>query len=82
MVYRVYSTKSCPKCELLKAALSKAGIAFDNIDMSTPEALTELRINGVFTLSAPVLQADENFYTVDELFSGDSLRELAGILKG
>jgi hypothetical protein len=62
--------------------LSNAGIAFDNIDMSTPEALTELRINGVFTLSAPVLQADGDFYTVEQLFSGDSLRELAGILKG
>ncbi len=82
MVYRVYSTKSCPKCEQLKAALVKAGIAFENIDMSTPEALTELRINGVFTLSAPVLQEEDNFYTVEDLFSGDILRDLAGILKG
>ena len=82
MVYRVYSTKSCPKCEQLKAALVKAGIAFENIDMSTPEALTELRINGVFTLSAPVLQEEDNFYTVEDLLSGDILRDLAGILKG
>jgi len=82
LVYRVYSTKSCAKCEQLKAALVKAGIAFENIDMSTPEALTELRINGVFTLSAPVLQEEDNFYTVEDLFSGDSLRDLAGILKG
>jgi glutaredoxin len=82
LVYRVYSTKSCPKCEQLKAALVKAGIAFENIDMSTPEALTELRINGVFTLSAPVLQEEDNFYTVEDLFSGDNLRDLAGILKG
>jgi len=82
LAYRVYSTKSCPKCEQLKAALHKAGIDFENIDMSTPEALTELRINGVFTLSAPVLQAGEDFYTVEELFSGDSLRDLADILKG
>ena len=82
MVYRVYSTKSCPKCEQLKAALVKAGIAFENIDMSTPEALTELRINGVFTLSAPVLQEEDSFYTVEDLFSGDILRDLAGILKG
>ena len=82
MVYRVYSTKSCPKCEQLKAALVKAGIAFENIDMSTPEALTELRINGVFTLSTPVLQEEDNFYTVEDLFSGDNLRDLAGILKG
>jgi len=82
LVYRVYSTKSCPKCEQLKAALVKAGIAFENIDMSTPEALTELRINGVFTLSAPVLQEEDSFYTVEDLFSGDILRDLAGILKG
>ena len=82
MVYKIYSTKSCPNCEQLKAALVKAGIAFENIDMSTPEALTELRINGVFTLSAPVLQEEDNFYTVEDLFSGDNLRDLAGILKG
>ena len=82
MVYKIYSTKSCPKCEQLKAALVKAGIAFENIDMSTPEALTELRINGVFTLSAPVLQEEDNFYTLEDLFSGDNLRDLAGILKG
>ena len=81
MAYRVYSTKSCPKCEQLKAALGRAGIDYENIDMSTPEALTELRINGVFTLSAPVLQAEENFYTVEELFSGESLRDLADILR-
>ena len=82
MVYKIYSTKSCPKCEQLKAALVKAGIAFENIDMSTPEALTELRINGVFTLSAPVLQEEDNFYTVEDHFSGDNLRDLASILKG
>jgi glutaredoxin len=77
----VYSTQSCPRCEQLKAALTKAGVSFDNQDMSTPEALTELRINGVFTLSAPVLQADDRFYTVEELFLGEKLVELAEILK-
>jgi glutaredoxin len=79
--YKVYSTKSCPKCEQLKSELKKAGISFENMDMSTPEALTELRINGVFTLSAPVLQAEEDFYTVEDLFSGEKLKDLAGILK-
>ncbi len=81
MKYRVYSTQSCPKCELLKAALGKACISFENRDMSTPEALTELRINGVFTLSAPVLEVDDKFYTVVELFSGEKLVDLAEILK-
>jgi glutaredoxin len=80
--YRVYSTKSCPRCEQLKTALEEAGISFENLDMATPEALTELRINGVFALSAPVLQVEERFYTVEELFSGEMLRNLAEIQKG
>jgi len=77
----VYSTPTCPRCEQLKAALKKAGLSFSSQDMSTPQALTELRVNGVFTLMAPVLQADESFYTVEDLFEGDSLRDLSSILK-
>ena len=77
----VYSTANCPKCEQLKAALKKAGLHFENQDMSTPEALTELRVSGIFTLMAPVLQADESFYTVEDLFEGDFLRDLSSILK-
>jgi len=77
----VYSTSTCPRCEQLKAALKKAGLSFSSQDMSTPQALTELRVNGVFTLMAPVLQADESFYTVEDLFEGDSLRDLSSILK-
>jgi glutaredoxin len=79
--YRVYSTKFCPKCEQLKQALENAGISFENLDMTTPEALTELRINGIFTLSAPVLQAEETFYTVEELFRGEKLLDVADLLK-
>jgi hypothetical protein len=30
---------------------------------------------------APVLQADDSFYTVEELFKGEALRDLSGILK-
>jgi len=44
--------------------------------MATAEALTELRVNGVFTLSAPVLMAGEEFYTIEELFDGDAIRDL------
>ncbi len=79
--YRIYSTKSCPKCEQLKKALKSAGLQFENLDMATPEALTELRVNGVFTLSAPVLQWDERFYTVEDLFDGEKLRDLTRILR-
>lgn len=81
MNYRVYSTRTCPKCEQLKAALAEAGIIFENLDMATPEALTELRINGVFTLAAPVLQAGEIFYTVEDLFVGERLKDISEVLK-
>ena len=77
----VYSTPTCPRCEQLKAALKKAGLSFSSQDMSTPQALTELRVNGVFTLMAPVLQADESFYTMEDLFEGEVLRDLSSILK-
>jgi glutaredoxin len=79
LICRVYSTKACPKCEQLKRALSGKLIKFDNLDMSTPEALTELRVNGVFTLSAPVLQVDDGFYTIEDLFEGDQLKDLGSM---
>ncbi len=77
----VYTTATCPRCEQLKAALKKAGLDYNSQDMSTPAALTELRVSGVFTLMAPVLQADESFYTVEDLFEGDCLRDISSILK-
>jgi len=66
--YIVYSTKDCPKCETLKDNLHKKGIDFEEKDMSTAESITELRVNGCFAMSAPVLQVDEKFYPVEKLF--------------
>jgi len=74
---KVYSTKNCSKCAQLERALISKGVEFDSIDMATPEALTELRVNGIFVLSAPVLQVEDNFYTMDELFDGEQLRDLS-----
>ncbi len=66
----IYTTETCPKCVQLKKVLKTNNVAFTEADMSTPESLTELRVNGVFTLTAPVLQVDEDFLTCDELFDG------------
>ena len=76
MKYVVYSTEACPRCEQLKEVLKSWETQFENVNMATPEALTELRVNGVFVLSAPVLQVGENFYTVEDLFDGDSIKDL------
>ncbi|TGC10946.1 glutaredoxin family protein [Methanolobus halotolerans] len=66
----IYTTKTCPKCEQLKKVLNSKGINFKTADMSTPEALTELKFNGVFTMTAPVLQIDDEFLTHKDLFKG------------
>lgn len=61
----------------MKRALEKLGIKdYDVASMASAESITELRVAGVFTLSAPVLQVDDDFYTVDELFNGDILNRL------
>lgn len=80
----VYTLENCPNCELLKEYLSRAGAAYGVRDMMEPEALTELRINGVFVREAPVLQIGSTFLTSRELFSSGTVREetLSSLLKG
>lgn len=63
----IYSTKICPNCKMLKHLLEQENVQYKDIDMSTPIGLTELRINSIFTMSAPVLQIDNKFYTTKEL---------------
>jgi glutaredoxin len=74
--YVVYTTEDCPRCEQVKRTLKDWDANFQTVDMTTAEALTELRVNGVFALSAPVLRVDDEFYTVEELFDGDVIRDL------
>ncbi|KQC04627.1 MAG: glutaredoxin [Methanoculleus sp. SDB] len=80
----VYTLENCPNCEILKEYLSRAGAAYDERDMMQPEALTELRINGVFVREAPVLQIGSTFLTSRELFSQGTVREetLSPLVKG
>ncbi|AEH61538.1 glutaredoxin [Methanosalsum zhilinae DSM 4017] len=69
----IYTTQICPKCDKLKTVMKKNDIPFKEADMSSPESLTELRINGVFTVTAPVLQVGDTFLTYEELFKGETL---------
>ncbi len=63
----IYSTSNCPNCRALKQFLEKKNVQYKEVDMATPAALTELRMNGVFAMSAPVLQAGSKFYTSSDL---------------
>jgi hypothetical protein len=76
MKYVVYATAACPRCEEVKRVLKRWGVDFETVDMATAEALTELRVNGVFTLSASVLMPGDDFYTVEDLFQGEKIRDL------
>ncbi len=69
----VYSTRNCPNCNVLKQFLKNAQVEYAEVDMATPAALTELRMNGVFTMAAPVLQIDNRFHTFRELFDQDGI---------
>lgn len=78
----VYTLEFCPNCEILKNFLASRGASFVECDMASAEALTELRINGVFVQEAPVLQKGDAFYTSADLFTGGALREdlVAGLI--
>ena len=59
----IYTTKICPRCTVLKAVLAMNDIAFDEADLEDPANITELRINGVHVLEAPILEyRGEYFY--------------------
>ena len=71
----IYSTKNCPNCRVLKQFVENAKVQFTEVDMATPAALTELRMNGVFTMAAPVLQIGNKFHTYTELFIKDRINQ-------
>jgi glutaredoxin len=71
----VYSLEDCPQCEALKSYLRSQGFSFTEEDMGSASSLTELRVHGVFTMEAPVLQKGETFLTIDDLFTAGRLRE-------
>ncbi|MDD5617159.1 MAG: glutaredoxin family protein [Candidatus Methanoperedens sp.] len=70
---QIYSTANCPNCRVLKQFLETRNIQYKEVDMATPAALTELRMSGVFTMSAPVLQVGSRFFTTKELFSQERI---------
>lgn len=70
---QLYSTTNCPNCRVLKQFFETRNIQYKEVNMATPTALTELRMNGVFTMSAPVLQIGSRFFTTKELFSQEKI---------
>ena len=75
MGIKVYTTKVCPNCKLVKEFLAAEGEQVEEVDITTADALTELRMAGVFTMITPVVQIGSRFLTSAVLFDGDALRK-------
>jgi glutaredoxin len=84
MAIRVYTTKICPNCKKVKEFLAAEGAPFEEVEITSAEALTELRMQGVFTLVTPVVQIGSTFMTTTDLFADDELRKerVREVLKG
>jgi glutaredoxin len=80
----LYTLEHCPNCEMLKVFLKSNGKNFSERDMSSAESLTELRLNGIFTNEAPVLQNGDEFFTSALLFSRGKLdtAQIIGFISG
>ena len=78
----VYSKEKNLQCEELKDALKEGGVHYQEVDIRNPEAITELRKNGCFSLEPPVLQVVQDkrsqwFFKNDDLFwDGRLIREV------
>ena len=68
----IYKTPDCPRCRALAAHLRGLGIDFGERDMSAGEVLADLRCDGVFALSAPILQVDEEYHESGAIWNGDN----------
>jgi len=75
----VYTLENCPHCEEIKAKLTASGYEYEEMDMSLPENITELRINGCFAMEAPVVCVDGQYYEYCHCQAPGFFSELFGV---
>ena len=52
---QLFTTPTCPQCQRVKDLFTKNGIDFEQIDLTTPAGLTELRTLDIWELQAPIM---------------------------
>ncbi len=67
----VYTMKTCPNCDKLKATLKGLCIDFEEKDLETKESIIDLRVLGCFPQEAPVLRFGRTCYESPKLFGDD-----------
>jgi glutaredoxin-like protein NrdH len=74
----VYTTPSCPQCEMTKKMLTREGVEFDVVDLSEhPEKVAEFKEQGL--LSAPIVTTDVKVWSG---FKPAKIQSLASFLFG
>ena len=58
----IYTLSLCPLCDQVKSYLKLKNKQFNEMSMLSAEGMTELKVNQVFTINAPVLQIGTHFY--------------------
>ena len=57
----VYTLDACPDCKASKRLLDEKGITFEEQDMSDPDVRTDLNMDNIFPMSAPVIKLDGEY---------------------
>ena len=66
----VYTMENCPNCILAKQLLSKNRIDYEERSLIDPDAMTELNIDGIFPMSAPVVKFKSSYHLTVQSLEG------------
>ncbi len=58
----VYTTPTCPDCRTLKAWLDRAGIAFEERDLTDPKIMAEAKVRSGVRVAPITLVGEKVFY--------------------
>lgn len=70
----IFVTSACPRCHQVMSIFDRWGQGYLSSDLDA-EAITDMRMEGYFGLSAPVLLVDGTYHGPEEFFQGDKLDE-------
>ena len=69
----LYSTKTCPKCRIVKIYFEKLGIKFEEKNIEDTDVSADLIMKNIAILSAPMLEIDGVIYQEPLFFNGNML---------
>lgn len=70
---KLYVSPQCPRCEVLKRALSEMKVDYEVVDVSNSDVMADLIMRDIFLMETPGLELDGKFFSASDLFSGDRL---------